>query len=383
MTSVLDAASALHDQIRAAVPRMQTERKVPIEIVDGMRAAGVFDMALPKSMGGPELDVVEQFDVFETLTIADASVGWCAMIGADSGYYPGFLDDEAFGRLYSVRNLVTAGKAAPAGVAQPCDGGWRITGRWDFGSGSTHADRFVGGVFLQDEHGEMLEGTHGLPAFRVAYLPSDQVVVHDTWDTVGLRATASNDYEIVDAVVPENWLFDMMSPMVREDPIYRLPSWFLYKVAGVLTGLARRSLDEAIAAATDKTLFPEMIQLIDRPGTQETIAHNEAAARSARSFLREELVRVWDLCLDDGDLSHASIAPLRLAMVNASQVAVDVSRAMFDLLTTTSIKSESVHAHLVADAAVANTHIATGPRTWAPLGARLTGREPTGFVPFL
>ncbi len=374
MTTILDAAKALHGPIRAAVPQMQADRKIPHTVVDGMRAAGVFDMALPQSLGGPELSPLEQFDVIEALSISDASVGWCAMIGADSGYYPGFLDDDAFATLYPTRNLVTAGKIAPAGVAQRCPGGWKVTGHWDFGSGSTHADRFVGGVFLHDEEGESISDGR----LCAAYLPTELVEVQDTWDTIGLRATASNDYEIVDAVVPDNWLFDVMAPMQRDDPIYRLPSWFIYKVAGVLTGLARRALDEAIVAATDKTLFPEFIQLIDRPGTQETIARNEAEARSARSFVREEIAKVWDACVHEGDLSPKVLVPMRLAMVQASQVAVRVCREMFDLMTTTSIRSDSVHAQLMADAAVANTHIATSHRSWAPLGARLSGRTSGG-----
>jgi indole-3-acetate monooxygenase len=209
------------------------------------------------------------------------------------------------------------------------------------------------------------------------------VVIHDTWNTIGMRATASNDYEVTDAVIPDNWIFDVRAPMQRDDPLYRMPAWLIVKHSGNLTALARRAIDEAVTAAETKMVLPQRQLLIDHPGTLESIARAEAAAHSARAFLTTEIDRLWDACLNDGDLSMKSIAPLRLAMVNASTVAVEVTRSMFDLLTTTSIAVDSVFAQLVGDAAVANTHVALSHRSWAPLGARLTGRPVTGPTIFI
>ena len=380
---ILQAARDLHGAIRAAAPEMQTNRTLSPVVVDAIRDAGVFAMALPRSLGGPELSPLEQFHIIETLSYADASVGWCAMIGCDSGYFPGFHDDATVAELYPTPNLVSAGKVQPSGRAVRSADGWRITGRWDFGSGSAHADRFIGGVLLHDESGELLTDKYGRPFARVAHLPPDQVEVHDTWNAIGLRATGSHDFEITDALVPDRWLFDPFAPMQRDDPLYRLPSWFLIKHAGILTGLARRAVDEAVEACRAKLLMPDGILLIDRPATLETIARAEASTRSARAFLIEEISRVWDNCIDNGDLSNESIAPLRLALVNASSIAVEVTRSMFDLLTTTSIAADSVFAQLTNDAAVANTHVVTSHRNWAPLGARLANRPIAGPTVFI
>ena len=97
MTSILKAVQELQPTIRSAVTTMQAERRLTSAVVEGMRAAGVFGMALPRSLGGPGLSPLEQFEVIEALTYADGSVGWCAMIGCDSGYLPGFLDDTTLG----------------------------------------------------------------------------------------------------------------------------------------------------------------------------------------------------------------------------------------------------------------------------------------------
>ena len=383
MGTMLESARDLQATIRSEVSEMQAERRLTATVVDGMRAAGVFGMALPRSLGGPELSPLEQFEVIEALTYADGSVGWCAMIGCDSGYFPGFLEDDAVGEVYPTPNLVSAGKVQPMGVAVRAGDGWRVTGRWDFGSGSTHADRFIGGVFLRDEGGGPLTDDQGRPLMRVAHLPRDEVTVHDTWNTIGMRATASNNYEVTDAQISDNWMFDVFAPMRRDDPLYRLPMWFIVKHAGNTTALARRAIDEAIVAAETKVVMPQRQLLIDHPATLEAIARAEAVARSARAFVVAEIERVWQACVDGGDLSLAATAPLRLAIVNAATVAADVTRSMFDLMATTAIQADSVFAQLVADASVANTHVVHSHRNWAPLGARLSGRPiegPTVFV---
>ncbi len=121
----------------------------------------------------------------------------------------------------------------------------------------------------------------------------------------------------------------------------------------------------------------------DDPLYRQTLARAEAMTRSARALLVAEIERVWQACVEGGDLSLDVTAPLRLAIVNAATVAADVTRSMFDLMTTTAIKADSVFAQLVADASVAKTHVVHSHRNWAPLGARLSGRPiegPTVFI---
>jgi indole-3-acetate monooxygenase len=72
--------------------------------------------------------------------------GWCAQIGADSGYYSAKIDESAARSLYPDLDAVTAGWLTPGGNLEVCDGGYRLSGRWSFGSGVTHADVIVGGA---------------------------------------------------------------------------------------------------------------------------------------------------------------------------------------------------------------------------------------------
>lgn len=381
---MLDAVRGLHDDIGAAVPKMQDSRRADDGIIERVREIGVFDMVLPESLGGPGLTPLDNFRVVEALAVADASLAWSVMIGMDTGFYPGFLSREVFETIYPRRDLITAGKIAPEGRATRSGDGWMVEGRWSFGSCSPHADVFWGGVFLYDD-GEMVVDEAGIPRFIAVNLPADSVEVHDNWDTIGLRASGSHDYSLVEPTfVPEECTWAPLEPMRNDwdEPLYRLHWWYIVKLAGVLTGIARHAIDEAISIAEGKLLIPGMKHLIDRPGTAETIARAEGAARSARAYLVEQIEEVWDRCVTGASLEPEDLVGLRLAMVQASDVACSVSRSMFDLVTTSAIQRGSTLSILMADAEVANTHVATSHRTWEPLGRRLSGRDP-GPAPFI
>jgi hypothetical protein len=90
------------------------------------------------AVNGPELDICTQTEIIETLSRADASVGWCVMIGSDSGSFSGFLEEATARSLYPDLDAVTAGWVVSAGTLEVGDGGYRLSGRWSFGSGSTH-----------------------------------------------------------------------------------------------------------------------------------------------------------------------------------------------------------------------------------------------------
>src|SRR6516165_6970338 len=90
--SILNAAIVLAPMIKESRDEIERERRLPMHIVEAMKESGVFRMPMPRALGGPELDVPSQLRVLEALAVADASVGWCAMIGCEAGYYLGYVD---------------------------------------------------------------------------------------------------------------------------------------------------------------------------------------------------------------------------------------------------------------------------------------------------
>src|ERR1700724_761837 len=138
---VVAAAKGLVPLILASRDEGERIRRVPPEVAEALAAAGLLQMFLPRSMGGPELDPLTVFRAIEEISKADGSVGWCTMIATDvsllMGWLPADIGSEFCGQPADFRG---AGSLRPLRRAYPVDGGYRIQGRWNFASGIDHAD---------------------------------------------------------------------------------------------------------------------------------------------------------------------------------------------------------------------------------------------------
>src|SRR5215467_15123307 len=115
---ILAAARALVPEVETRAAEIASLRRLPTDLVAKLKLAGVFRMPMPRAWGGPEMTPREQTEVVEVLSAADPSVGWCAMIGSDSGFYGAFLDEPVARKLYPDLDAVTAGLLQPAGRAR-------------------------------------------------------------------------------------------------------------------------------------------------------------------------------------------------------------------------------------------------------------------------
>ena len=154
-------------------------RKLPQDIVDKLRLAGVFRMNMPRSWGGPELNPMDQIEIIETLSWGDASVGWCSFIWADSGIYSGYLEDAAARKLYPDLDMAQSGWVYPGGTAEQVDGGYELTGHWVFGSGSNHCDRLAAGFFVAKDGIPVVDAT-GRPTLKIALAKPEDFQLLDT-----------------------------------------------------------------------------------------------------------------------------------------------------------------------------------------------------------
>ena len=130
---ILEAAVQLQTAIRDSRDEIEQGRRLPMHLVEKMKEAGIFGMAMPREWGGPELDPISQLRVIETLTVADASVGWCAMINCMGAYSTSFLDQKVGRAMYPDLNMPTAASLTLMGRAVRVNGGYRVSGRWQFG----------------------------------------------------------------------------------------------------------------------------------------------------------------------------------------------------------------------------------------------------------
>ena len=217
--AILEAVRALEPSIRARADEIEEQRQLPSDLVEEMRAAGLFELLVP----GNSVDPVTAARVVEEASAADGSAGWCVMIAAQNNALGGFMPDAEVRAVWGDRRIV-AGVARPIGRAvattDPEDG-YVVSGRWPFASGSSHADFFCAECMVYDGDEPRLDA-EGNGVSRMLYVPRSEVTLHDTWHTTGLRGTASNDFSVEGAFVPAARGFQMLvTPPASDSPMYR------------------------------------------------------------------------------------------------------------------------------------------------------------------
>src|SRR6187551_1674905 len=218
---ILANARAMAPGIAARSEEIEALRRLPADLVAELRAAGFFRMGRSRAKGGPQMTLAQHLEVIEVLAHADPSVGWCVKIGTDSGLLAEFLPPAASARLLPGPDMITAGQFTTAhGTLERVEGGYRLNGRFPFGSGVTHADVVMsGGALVED--GRPVVGPGGVPEGRLAFCRADELAVEDTWHTHGLRGSGSNHYRADNVFIPEDQVLRIEESMFAgRDPLY-------------------------------------------------------------------------------------------------------------------------------------------------------------------
>ncbi len=349
-------------------------RKLPEDIVRKLRAGGLFRMNMPRSWGGPEMNPMDQVEVIETLSWGDASVGWCSFIWCDSGIYSGYLDDKVARELYPNLDMAQSGWVYPGGRGVRVDGGYKLTGRWIFGSGSNHCERLAAGFAVAETSAPQVE-PGSPPEWRVAIARPEQFTLHDTWHTMGLKGTGSTDYETVDLFVPEEHTFAFTDEPKRAGSIWKQPNHLLRKMSGVPLGVARDAIDRAKQILVSKTDRLTGLAYKDSPINQQVIALAEGKLGAARAYVMESLSTQWEKLESDLPLTELERAAVMISRQQAFQAGRDITRMMFDLVGGEAVYTRNRFERLVRDMETACQHIVAQEKTLQAPGGLLLGAE--------
>ena len=375
-TDIRANVDALCDDIRDRdlATEFDAQRKLPVDIVERLRAAGVFRMNMPRSWGGPEMTSPEQVQIIEALSRADASVGWCAFIWCDSGIYSGYLEEGVARELYPRLDMAQSGWVYPAGRADRVSGGYRVNARWIFGSGCNHCDMLAGGCTIFEDDAPRLN-TLGRPEWRIMLAPRDSFRIEDTWFTTGLRGTGSNDYLAEDLFVPEEHSFSFFEPARREGPLWRRPDTLLRKMSGVPLGVARDAIDRAVQILEGKTDRITRQPYRELREVQQAVARAEAQLGAARAYVYQSLDAQWARLERGEPLSVKERADTFLARQNAFQTGRAVVQLMYDTIGGAAVYSSNPFDRPLRDMMTACQHIVAQEKTLASVGSLLLGAD--------
>ncbi|MCR8644983.1 acyl-CoA dehydrogenase [Paenibacillus sp. N1-5-1-14] len=233
--------SQVVDTIRACSAEMDQTGIASKQILDVIVEQGLFKLFVPQDLGGLMTPMPEAFRIFEQGSWIDGTFGWLITIGSGGGFFTATMPPTTSKRLYMRDDAVVAGSGHPMGTAVKVDGGYNVNGQWRFCSGSTHATLFTANSWITDEN-----ATEPPVMRSFTFLP-DQVNIIADWNAFGLRATSSYSIEVVDAFVPDEMTFDIMSEPYYDEPIFKYPfkQFAEGSFAAVSMGLGRHFLEEA------------------------------------------------------------------------------------------------------------------------------------------
>jgi 3-hydroxy-9,10-secoandrosta-1,3,5(10)-triene-9,17-dione monooxygenase len=250
--ALIATARSMIPSLRERAPAAVKDRRIPDRTIAEMTAAGFFRILQPRRHGGLEMHPNVFFDVQRALAEGCMSTGWVYGVLGCHPYELALFDDRAQEEVWggSADTLVSS-SYQPVGKVERADGGFHLSGRWGFSSGSEHcAWVLLGALVPPAEPG-------GAPDMRTFLVPRADYEIVDAWDVFGLQATGSHDIVVDRAFVPEYRThraadgFACTNPgqTVNDGPLYRLP-WAQIFVRSVSTagfGGARA----AVAAAID------------------------------------------------------------------------------------------------------------------------------------
>ena len=378
--AVIAKAAALVPMIRAARREAERLRHLPPELAEALAGAGFLQMYLPRVLGGPQLTPITAFHVVETLSRADGSVGWCSMIAtSQSAHACWFPMEVGLAMAGSPADLRLSGSIRPLGKAVPVDGGWRVSGQWDFASGVHHARWLMCTSVIMDGDRPRRDA-NGQPVWRVMWVPKAQGRIVDTWDVVGLRGTGSHDFVVEDVFVPAAY-----ATHPADAPVHRVPGYhprfhasfqWTTTVANSL-GIARGAMDAFVELATTRASTMSSALLRDRPAVQAKVAEAEAIICSARAFVLDAIGRLWQVGRDGGSDIDEPIARARLAIVHGMREAQRAVDLLFHAAGTNAVYARSPLERAFRDIHVAIQHGAALPQHIESAGKALLGLRPT------
>ena len=339
------AARELAPMIAAAAPRIEAERELPADLLAALHKARLFHMLVPKSVGGEEVDVLTFFAAVEAVASGDASAGWAVGQAGGVSTVAAYLDPAIAREIFGGPTSVVAwGPNARVARAVIAPGGYRVTGKWQFASGSRHSHWLGAHCAVFNEDGTPALGPDGRPRDRTMLLPKSKAKITDVWQVMGLKGTGSDNYELDDLFVPEEYTFTRDADADRrvESPLYSYFSnfnMFGLAFAGVSLGIASSMLRDFVTLAGEKapTSTGFKVLLRDNAVVQSKVAQCTARLRAARAMVQDIYGGLWDQAVRGEAFTQRDRADMRLASTYAMNEAREVADTLYNAAGATAI----------------------------------------------
>ena len=379
--SLLERARSLGPLIRERVDETERGRRLAPDVVDAMRRAGLYRLFTPRALGGTEADPVTFARAVEEIASFDSAAGWSMQTGNTGAWWSARFSDAVVSELFADGpDVLMAASFSPPHRAVEVEGGYRFTGRGPLASMIHDATWVMMTGMVMD--GPAPRMTPFGPEIIAVALRTGEIEIVDTWHSLGMRGTDSNDVSATDVFVPTARTFHVTPEFTRasafQGPLYRLPALASVSlvIAPVALAIGRNSIDELRMLAGSKTPVGSMKTLRERTSTQSAVADAEAQLRSARLFFYDTVATQWGQAVAGEPFTLEQKADLMLAGANAVRTASRVADAMHRTAGTSGIYARSRLERLFRDAQTVRHHGFLCESRFETVGQVYLGTEP-------
>ncbi|MGF6919421.1 acyl-CoA dehydrogenase family protein [Paraburkholderia sp. 40] len=366
----------LRPLIEESAPSNEARGMLAPAVVDAFAEMGLFGYFAPKEAHGWQLSPVEALELIETVAEMDGPTAWVLFAtGLCTSAAGAFLGDSAVEAMFGSGLTVAAGQGIPNGKATAVPGGYRLTGKWSYGSGIKHAHYVHAGAIVYEE-GRPRMLRNGTTETLILNVPRENVNFHDNWDVIGLRATGSIDYSIDDVFVPEDFCYTarVVEPL-RGGWTYRTGAIGIGTAGhtAFALGQAKRILDETAALARAKAAIPNSIA--SSSSFLEGYAWMEARVKAARALAFETWASVEKSLREGEPFTTRHVTLIRLALNHATWTAVEACDFAFKAAGGVSLRNGIIQ-RIYRDMHAGSQHITSSPVMLSECGKELAGLAP-------
>src|SRR5215468_8061622 len=381
--SLLRAIQELRPAIAERALEIETSRRIPADIVEVLKRAGIFRMFVPRSYGGLELDLPEGLEILVELSKVDGSVGWNAMTSSCGSLFAPYLPRQTYETIYrNGPDVIFAGATQPAGTVEEVGADGRlVSGCWPFVSGCQYAD-WIAGFCVLISDGKPLLSEEGRPQIQAAWLPAREWQIEDTWHAAGLRGTGSHHVVLKNKLVPVSNFSDLErgAPFLS-GPLYAaLPQFLPLLHAASALGMAEAVVSDLVdLAATGWRQVQSPMPMRDSEIFQFELGRVVADLRAARALFEAQSASHWRHAVAGTLKGEELQAQSSQAAAWTTTTCVRVADASFALAGGSAVYENSPLQRRLRDLHVAGQHARLQQRHYVSAGHQLLAQH--GEVP--
>jgi alkylation response protein AidB-like acyl-CoA dehydrogenase len=285
---LIDNLASLAPMLEEHAAESERLRKPVDSVMKAIEDTQAYRYFVPKQFGGFEFGLEGFMDIGVALGAADVSTAWVVTFCMEHNWLVGLFNQQAQDHIFGQQPYIIApGALAPRGKATKVEGGYRLSGHWEWGTGVMHADWvLVGGLTDHD----------GPPELCMYALPIADVKVLDTWQMTGMVGTGSNDIVVEDAFVPDHLRQNLTELRAGDSPgaQYHQTSTFRMPMLPVLgltaaapaVGCAKQTVARFRERLQERTVYGTLDKQSERALAQSRLAHLTVRAKTVETTLK-------------------------------------------------------------------------------------------------